>query len=121
MKIIVVMMMVILGCTQAIRITPEQKSCAGKYVPVYDNCFNTCIAAKFPSTNIGAKEVTIDRNCSVFCFFKCITKGEDCYNRCKTECDHSHLNVDNECVNSCSVTKSNTGADGIVLTAAVNC
>jgi len=74
------MMMVILGCTQAIGTTPEKKSCSAKCAPgcvfanlaypicyaicmdkckrgspptLYDDCFNSCIATKFTPNNIG--------------------------------------------------------------------
>ncbi|XP_027938846.1 uncharacterized protein LOC114193310 [Vigna unguiculata] len=98
MKIIgvMIMMMVILGCTQAIPITPEKTS-------------------TFSETG------TPDKVCSVKCFFECITsKDLSCYHDCKEKCNHRSLpGVYYECINGCGMTKSTIG-DRAVVTADIN-
>jgi len=53
------------------------------------------------------------KKCGAKCYFQClIWLDPQCYADCMNKCHHDHdppLNVYGECINSCSVTKSNIG------------
>jgi len=61
----------------------------------------------------GAKDITLDKSCGAKCFFDCLLSQDPfppCYSRCKAKCEHRPPPNDyDQCINSCSVTKSNIG------------
>ena len=59
----------------------------------------------------GAKDFTPNKKCGARCYFRCLISDDpSCYENCEYKCHHHPpLNVYDECINSCSVTKSNIG------------